>query len=146
MVKLHGHATQVSQQLIGVGLLCEYAEGALQSLQLTRQLVVLLRQEGDYSCRRPSLEKPTQVNRQSVLPLRMTQWVTDSFCISTSTRPSPFQKVIVPLCLWKGSADLSQDFNQFFLFDFAKGLHQVKHIKQIPQILYIGLTSARNRL
>ena len=44
MVELHGHAAQVGEQLVGVGLLGEHAEGALQSLQLTRQLHVLLGQ------------------------------------------------------------------------------------------------------
>lgn len=55
MVELHSHPAEVRQQLIGVGLLCEDAEGALQPLQLARQLDVLLGQQGDDSGRRPGL-------------------------------------------------------------------------------------------
>lgn len=55
MVKLYCHSTEVSQQLVGVGLLREYAERALESLQLARKLDVLLRQEWDNSCCRPGL-------------------------------------------------------------------------------------------
>lgn len=50
MVKLHSHAAEVGQELVGVGLLGEYAKRALESLQLARQLVVLLRKLGDRSC------------------------------------------------------------------------------------------------
>lgn len=47
MVKLYSHSTQMSQKLVRVGLLGEDTEGALQPLELTGQLDVLLGQQRD---------------------------------------------------------------------------------------------------
>lgn len=56
MVELDGHASEVSQQLVGVGLFGKNAERTLQSFQLARQLNVFLRLEGDDCCCRCGLE------------------------------------------------------------------------------------------
>lgn len=56
MVELDSHASEVSQQLVGVGLFGKNAERTLQSFQLTRQLDVFLWLEGDDCCCRCGLE------------------------------------------------------------------------------------------
>jgi len=69
VVELHSHAAQVGQQLVGVGLLCKDAEGALQPLQLAGKLHVVLGQQRHHAQRRRRLEVIIINTGQEVSPL-----------------------------------------------------------------------------
>lgn len=116
-MKLHRHAAEVSQQLVWVRLLCKYAERALQPLQLTRQLVVLLRKLGKRSCHQPGLERATQVESQSSSQRRVGEAILYIF-IRDRTEPAVQHKHSA-LFLWKVDAKFSEKSNQFDLVDLS---------------------------